>query len=249
VLRRWHSGNPPAVVKEEKRLQVELGEQVFRQHLASGRLLANVIPLEAICYISEGMALQADEKRFTGSFRKDDLISSVRDKSHPVAYVEGKDIDPYEVTRLRFLEYGENLRAPSLVRRPTFSELYTVTKIIAQRSVPRAFRRLEVLLDRGELEGALYANNSTVILVPWAILKGVVNRSLNHEKRDEYEEMSRRFDIRFLAGLLNSAWMGECMTATRRHNIHVFADDYRAMPVPDVAPDEQGPITERVERL
>ncbi len=56
------------------------------------------------CYVSKGMVLNADEKTAKGAFKKEDLIPQQRDALHSRMYLEAKDIKPYRVTRVRFLE-------------------------------------------------------------------------------------------------------------------------------------------------
>lgn len=56
------------------------------------------------CYLSVGMVLNADEKTAKGEFSKDDLISNEYDEVHSRKYIEAKDIERYNVKKIRYLE-------------------------------------------------------------------------------------------------------------------------------------------------
>jgi hypothetical protein len=129
VLRKWHKEKPGQVVREEPISQEKYGEDIFRQNIAT-ESYQDIELLGRICYISVGMVLNSDDKRYLGEFTKEDLISKERDETHPLSYIEGDSIDAYELSHLKFLEYGPGLRAPSKIRRPTFPELYDRPKIM-----------------------------------------------------------------------------------------------------------------------
>ena len=112
--------------------QKDFGKNLFNPRKVPTNQIVSVhnnISLGEICYISVGMVLNADEKKFKGEFEKDDLISPVRDDLHPVPYVEGKMIAKWQVKQTKFLEWGTE-RVPYKVRRPTFPELYKPPKIL-----------------------------------------------------------------------------------------------------------------------
>lgn len=212
VVSRWHSSKPPSVLREEKRLQANLRERIFRQTVvtASGE---GMVPLENVCYISKGMVLHANEKTSAGEFGKDDLISLVKDSRHSVAYVEGKDMDAYEAAKMRYLEYGVDGRAPALVSRPTFTELYNRPKIMRGRTS-------SAILDDGSFpDGWLYANHSVMIATRWCELAGIENRSIEGELQDKdrskLEKLSENFLSHYLLGVMNSSKGNELLTANR----------------------------------
>ncbi len=247
TLQRWHIGKPPSVGREKRLSQLEFGEQVFRQQMAASSS-ADTVQLDEICYVSKGMVLHSHEGEYPNLFKKDELISVTKDAKHPVAYAEGKDIDCYEVTQLNYIEYGFGLRAPSMISRPTFAALYDSPKLIAQRSVASRHERVcQVVMDLGDWDGHLRTNESGVVLMPWHNLAGVENRSIGPAKDDERqrkEEVSRGYDLAFLAGVLNSAWVSDYLRSARRHSIHIFPEDFKDVPVPCVEPNEQKGIAE-----
>ena len=85
--------------------------------------------------------------------------------------------------------------------------------------------------------------------VPWHSLSGVRNRSIKKStryrdekpkrpdlpQREELEKTSRRFAIKFLLGVMNSAaahdfLQGKCVGVI----LHLYPDDWKQLPIPDV---------------
>lgn len=256
TTRLWHSGPPPAVTKTDELAQTEAGEQVFRQRTAS-LMHKGAVPLGSICYVTTGMVIHADEKRFKGAFGKDELISPQQSDTHPKPFVEGKDIEPYEVTSLKYLEYGEGLRAPEKIRRPTFPELYDRPKLIAQRVVStNAANNAQLIIDLGawgDSNDFLTTTEGGVLVLPWASLAGVKNRSLekkaSESERRLLEKRSAGFDLLYIAGVLNSGTINDLLRNSRRDRSNIYPADFEALPVPQATPDQQEPIVTRVQKL
>jgi len=251
TLRRWHSENVDNVTKSESLSQIELGEKIFRQTIQTD-YFSDTTLLQDICYISVGMAAQADEKRFKGKFTKDDLLSEVQDKFHPVTYIEGDSLSPYELKKIHFMEYGEGLRAPSEIRRPTFPELYDRAKLMRGRTS-------HAWLDNGTLleQGWVYANHSVMIFLKWIDLQEVENKSIKNEIRSlkqtrEYlETTSNNFALEYLLAICNSPiainHLQSIMSSSRESELQ--PDDFRKLPIPNANAAEQFAITEKVARL
>src|SRR5213079_2929904 len=119
-------------------------------------------------YLSVGMVLNANEKTQKGAFTIDDLISPTRDATHIAPFVGSKDIDAFGIKRVRYLEYGDETRVPSQVRRPTFPELYDRPKLMVGEFGGFAYD--DGTWDNGEF---LKCNHSVFILMPWNQLAGV----------------------------------------------------------------------------
>ncbi len=252
TLQRWHDGLPPRVAKEEKLKQLEQGVNVFRQTV-SKLSTEDTVKLNDVCYVSVGMVLNADEKRYPSAFKKDELLSPVKTATNVAAYVEGKDIECYEVTSISYLEYGEGLRAPEMIRRQTFPELYDRPKLIAQRSVSSGNNDVsQVVMDLGDWDGYLRTNESGVVVMPWHSLKGVGNRSIggaDEPNRKKGERLSEGFALSYLVGVLNSKTVSDYLRATRRHKIHIFPDDFKAIPIPVADTSTQQPIADKAKEL
>ena len=218
--------------------------------------LVLTVTLDEICYITKGMVVHAHEKKARGEFELRDLVSDMRDEDHPKSFVEGKHLARWLPATNKWLEWGTK-RAPDLFSRPTFPEIYEVDeKILVQRSPgpdPKAcydgFR--------------LYFTESSVGFLLWHRLAQVRNRSIKKQtryqdetprrpdlpEREELEKTSRRFAVKFLLGVMNSTAARDFLRAHRRSNIHLYPDDWKKLPIPDVSPDQQEPIIELVDQI
>ncbi len=199
------------------------------------------------CYISKGMVLNSDEKTAKGEFTKADLISEIQDKIHCKKYIEGKDLEKYEIKRVRWLEYGTE-RVPKKLSRPTFPELYDRTKIFTNKI--------------GELKAFVDSNNilcdQTIrICILWKDLHGVENKSIEGSikkfsklSREKMEKLSDTVDIRYLLGILNSKYAQVLLDLIRgKGNIDVNPEYIRKIPVPNATKAQQKQIVELVNRI
>ena len=217
-----------------------------------------MLPLDSICYISVGMVAHADEKVAQGAFELDDLVSDIRDAKHPKPFVEGKHLERWLPADQKWLEWGTD-RAPALFRRQTFPQLYTASEKLISVDMSAGVAKLRVAYD----DKQLLHNHSAWSFVPWHALAGVRNNSLKKAaryrgekpprpdlpKREELEATSRRFAVKYLLGVMNSAAAQDFLRANRRSNIHLYPDDWKKLPIPDVPPAEQQPIAALVDQI
>lgn len=215
----------------------------------------DTVPLSDLCYVSVGMVVHAHEKHAPGAFVLDDLVSEAKDKLHPKPFVEGKHLDRWLPSRNRWLEWGTR-RAPGLFRRPTFPELYTTgAKLLAQRT-PGPDPK--VCLD----DTLLHFDASSVGFVPWVDLKGIRNRSIGKQARypgetertklphrEKLDRASQRFHLKYLLGVMNSRSALEFLTAHRRSNVHLYPDDWKKLPIPDVPKNRQQQVVRLVDKI
>jgi hypothetical protein len=251
-IRRW--GDRPDEFEENKKLlptasQQQFGSEVFRpdgDSIASRR--NESVNLGRICYISVGMVIHCDEKKAQGLFKAEDLISEHRDTRHPKAYVEGKDIARWKARRVRFLEYGTR-RAPAMFRRPTFPELHEANeRLIALRMC--GVEPVVAYDDR-----RLLSNHTVIIFIPWWQLRGTKNKSIKKTAkyrtevkatearpiffREELEELSRRFEAKYLLAIMNSSFAKDFVNNRRRSKLDIYPDDWKALPIPPIPLVEQ----------
>jgi adenine-specific DNA-methyltransferase len=104
---------------------------------------------------------------------------------------------------------------------------------------------------------------SSVGFIPWHSLAGARNRSIKKSaryrdekpprpelpRREELEKTSRRFSVKFLIAVMNSATAHNFLRANRRSNIHLYPNDWKQLPIPDVTSKQQVPIVKLVDEI
>ena len=209
-----------------------------------GNRFANMNVLGDFCYISVGMVVNADEKKAKGEFRKDDLISETYDEIHSRKYIEAKDIDKYQVKRVRYLEWNTE-RCPDKLRRPTFRELYNRPKLLINRL---GFLKVHLDMDIHFLH-----SDSMFSAVLWKDLKGVNNKSISSSikkfckhTRAEMEALSSEVDLLYLLGILNSSMAGQLLADQRGGDYHIYPEHIRNLPIPIATSKQQEEIAQLV---
>ncbi|MEK6725693.1 MAG: Eco57I restriction-modification methylase domain-containing protein [Deltaproteobacteria bacterium] len=212
--------------------------------------------LDEICYISYGLRPSSDEHEAKGEFTTEDLVSEIKDKIHCKPFVEGKHLDVWLPATNLWIEWG-TARAPVKFCRPTFPQMYEVAeKLLAQRSPGPDSK---VCYDSQQL----IFTPSSVGFIMWHSLTGVRNNSLKKRARykgekpprpdlpmrEELEITSRRFAVKYLLAVMNSAFAKNFLRANRRSNIHLYPDDWKQLPIPDVSMDKQTPIVNLVDQI
>ncbi|WP_408998068.1 Eco57I restriction-modification methylase domain-containing protein [Syntrophus buswellii] len=255
-LRRLHKGEFGKVRLLPTDEQERLSYRVFFPEDKDQINLPNVtIAIGDICYISFGCRPNSDEKMARGKFKVADLLSTANDLHHPKAYIEAKDVHRWSYNQNRWLEWGTE-RSPKQLARPTFEELYEVPEKIVAADVSGAINR--AAYD----DGHVYHSHTLISFVLWRFLQGIRNRSLQKTaryadekrradlpQRETLEATSRRFHVKFLLAVMNSSVARDFLRANRRSNIHLYPDDWKKLPIPDVPPEDQAPIVSLVDQI
>ena len=191
--------------------------------------LGNFEKLGNICYISYGIAPNADEQIAKGEFVKEDLLSDIPSEIHKKKYIEGKDIDKFKIKRIRYIEWDTE-RCPKKIRRKKFKELFFGTKIIQGRMTRATIDKNNLICD-----------NSAIILKKFNELKGVYNRSINNSlkkfnkgyARIQLENISKDYNYEFILAILNSNFANTYLNAIRRHKLEntFYPHDFRNLPI------------------
>ena len=63
------------------------------------------------------------------------------------------------------------------------------------------------------------------------------------------EKNSLGFSLSYLLGVMNSASARRFLRTHRSSNIHLYPDDWKALPIPDIPPAEQRPIVAIVDSI
>ena len=199
------------------------------------------------CYISKGMVLNSDEKKAKGEFKKEDLISSICDDIHCKKYIEGKDVERYNIKRIRFLEWGTE-RCPNKLSRPTFEDLYINKKLLIN-----ALGQLKASID---VNGELYCEQQVRMALLWKDLSEVSNKSIissikkfSKLKRCEMENLSRKVDILYLLGILNSRYSSTLLADIRGGDYHIVPEHLRNIPIVLATKEQQQPIVNLVHTI
>lgn len=236
------------------------GEMVFRMEFEGREGLEDVIELGEICYVSRGAELQADEKLYKKDeekFIKDDLVSLERDRIHLKPFIEGKDIGKYNISRIRWLEWGTD-RVPYKIRRPTFPELYENPKIIVGKSSGAIY-------DKNKL----FSDQSGVIIIPYFELKSALKTAidikegkiesdfsygnlLSDEVREKIEaEAGKDISLKYLLALINSNLLREYFVKqiATGDTRSITPDDWRRFPVKLISSEEQNVFANLVDEI
>ncbi|MFW9778504.1 MAG: Eco57I restriction-modification methylase domain-containing protein [Candidatus Heimdallarchaeota archaeon] len=249
ITKRVFYKNLDEIEKIEKVKIKDYGERLFRKKaysIANVRKIAvKTILLGHIFYISVGMVLNSDEKRFKGKFTKNDLIRDNRGGFFNKKYIENKYIDKFRINDVKFLEYGTD-RVPGQIRRPTFPELYDSPKIM-----------VGAIGGRGIFDECdnLRCNHSIMILKPYHDLVGIKTRVLNRQVVKEAifrgKFLSLDFDLRYILGIINSSFANTFLNSVRTHRQEDYfqPNDLRKLPIPNVDKENQTIIKETVEGI
>ncbi|MFA7172289.1 MAG: Eco57I restriction-modification methylase domain-containing protein [Kiritimatiellia bacterium] len=226
----------------------------FPEDRVSTAFSCATLTLDAICYVSVGMVIHANEKVAKGAFLTSDLIRDTKDDLHPKAFVEGKDLSRWIFPTHSYLEWGTP-RAPSMFRRQTFPELYTHTEKLMLPMVGD----IRVAYDKDQF----LCNHGVFVCLSWHSLSGVRNNSLKKAaryadekprrpdlpQREGLEAISRRFAVKYLLGVTNSSSAHDFLRTNRRNNIQLYPDDWKKLPIPDVSPEQQQPVIALVDQI
>lgn len=255
-VRRW--GDSPNDFEAnaaplESGKQADWGTRLFRLSRSSAVAAAtNYVLLNDICYVSYGLRANADERYWQGDFVTDDLISDVKDAIHLKPFVEGKDILRWAVRRVRYLEWG-TYRAPGRFARPTFPELHDaspklIALVIAGGGPPLVYDELQ-----------LVTTHTSCIFVPWHQLAGVVNLSIKKTAKYKYQDstgdrerreaLSCEFDLKYLLAVMHSSFVADWLVSRRRSKNHVYPDDWKDLPIPQIAKTEQAEFVRLVDAI
>ncbi|WP_249111702.1 Eco57I restriction-modification methylase domain-containing protein [Prevotella denticola] len=210
----------------------------------NGNRFANMNVLGDFCYISKGMVLNANENIEKGAFKKEDLINNIYDEVHCRKYIEAKDIDKYQVKRVRFLEWNTE-RCPDKLSRQTFRELYDCPRLIMN-----CLGTINVTIDTEE---HFLHNHSIYCAILWKDLKGVNNKSISSSikkfckhTRAEMEALSGEVDLLYLLGVLNSSMAGQLLADQRGGDYHIYPEHIRNLPIPIATSKQQEEIAQLV---
>lgn len=236
-----------------------IGKAIFRYDREQVQgITIPTIPLKHICYISKGMVIHADERHFPGAFKTDDVISAVKDKLHPKPFIQGRDIAKWVPERIQYLEWGTT-RAPSMFRRPTFPELYSVGEKLITMDIGN--EKLKVTYDNNQL----LHNHSASSVVLWQSISGVRNKSIRKTAkykdelknvlspgeftREDLENLSGKFSMKYIVAIMNSTFARTYVNKRRKSKVNIYPDDWKPLPIAAISLDDQQPLIDLVDHI
>ncbi|WP_299326466.1 DNA methyltransferase [uncultured Helicobacter sp.] len=189
------------------------------------------------CYISVGMGLHSSESNKNYKFTKKDLISRTMDKIHNRAYIEGKDIEKYQIVNVKYLEYNTE-RCPSQCREPRFPELFEAEKLVINK-----IGYLKSVIDTNKT----ICDQTIRVCVLWHNLKNINNKSIissikkfSNFERNELENLSQQVNLLYLLGILNSKYIALLLDEIRGvGNIDLNPEYLRKLPIPKITESNQ----------
>ncbi len=228
--------NTSELVQDEKTYVWNLTQEARK-----GKRYPNMHVLGDFCYVSKGMVLNADEKTAKGEFTKDDLINIFQDEIHSREYIEAKDIDKYEIKRIRYLEWNTE-RCPDKLSRPTFRELYDCPKLMMN-----CLGTFSLTIDT---DIHYLHNHSIYSAILWKDLHHVTNISItssikkfcNNQHRYDLESLSEQVGLYYLLGILNSKMASILLADQRGGDYHIYPDHIRNIPIPIASEETQEKI-------
>jgi len=222
-------------------IMFRIGSKIdFTEKFNDAELLGDIV------FISKGMVIHAEENNFRKEFKKDDLLSDKKDKIHNKLYLEAKYLDRYKIKKVKYLEWGTS-RSPSKLSRPTFPELYSNPKIIRGRTTDGVFD------DTG-----IISNESACVFVPYHFLQKVSNRSIktsiqkwNKKTRKQLEDISKKYDVKYVLAVLNSKFAKFYLNTIRRHRLqfYFYPDDFKKLPIKEISKPEQQKFVKLVDEI
>lgn len=189
------------------------------------------------------MVLYSEEGLFTNK----DLISDKPDAIHCRKYIEAKDIERYEIQRIRYIEYDTD-RVPDKVSRPTFRELYNIPKLITN-----CLGELKVTVD---IDGHFICQQGLRLAVLWKDIKNVENKSISSsikkystKSRKEMEILSASINLKYILGIMASKLGRELLTLQRAGDYHIVPEHIRNIPIADATQIQQDTIVAKVDTI
>ena len=105
----------------------------------------------------------------------------------------------------------------------------------------------------------LYHNHSAWSFVPWHYLEGVINASINKKakynwqthngKREQFEQTSRKFELKYMLAIMNSTFAYQWLSTRSRSKMRFYPDDWKDFPIAIIPKDEQAPFIALVDAI
>ncbi len=217
---------------ELKDSRLETNSDVFENLKLKEKIWKNAVRLDQICLVAYGARLNhRSEKLGKTHYISQSEISG----SKP--FCEGKNIERYSFTQEGWLNY-----TPDEHYNPMFPELFENKKLMFINVVKD---RLRFAYDS---EG-FYNSHTVVNCVRLDLLSNASHISARRVLRVSDTDFAKKYNYKFLLGILNSNFINWYFRCFLSEGLHFYPNDAKELPIPDVSPEQQIPITEHVDQI
>ncbi len=205
---------------------------VFNNLEVKAKIWECAVRFDQICFVAYGARLNhRSEKLGKAHYISQSPIPDGKQ------FCEGKNIERYSFTQEGWLNY-----TPDEHYNPMFPELFENQKLMFINVVKD---RLRFAYDN---EG-FYNSHTVVNCVRLDLLLNASHVSARRAFRFADTELSKKYDYKFLLGILNSDLTNWYFRSFLSEGLHFYPNDAKELPIPDVAPEQQTAIIEFVDQI
>ena len=212
--------------------RLETNPDIFESLKIKEKIRKSTVCFDQICLVAYGARLNHRSKKLG----KDHYVSQ-SPISGSKRFCEGRNIERYSFSQNGWLNY-----TPSEHYNPMFSELFENQKLMFITIVKE---RLRFAYDN---EG-FYNSHTVMNCVRLDLLSGASHISARRAVRVADNNLAKKYDYKFLLGVLNSDFTNWYFRNFLSDGLHFYPNDAKELPIPDVVPQKQTPITELVNQI
>ncbi len=215
-----------------KDTRLETKPHVFDSLEIKEKIWQQAIRFDQICLVAYGARLNHQSKKLG----KNHYISQSA-SSDTKRFCEGKSIERYSFSQDGYLNY-----TPNEHYNPMFPELFESQKLMFINVVKD---RLRFAYD----DKGFYNSHTVVNCVRLDLLSGVSHISVRRAFRVADSKLAKKYDYKFLLGVLNSNFTNWYFHNFLSEGLHFYPNDAKALPIPDVSPEQQTSIVALVNQI
>ena len=215
-----------------KDTRLETNPLVFESLKIKEKIWRRAVRFDQICLVSYGARLNHRSEKLG----KKHYISQLP-TSGSKRFCEGRSIERYSFAQEGWLNY-----TPDEHYNPMFPELFENQKLMFIRIVKE---RLRFAYD----DEGFYNSHTVVNCVRLDLLSDVSHVTARRAVRDSDSDLAKKYDYKFLLGVLNSGFTNWYFLNFLSDSLNFYPNDAKALPIPDVVPEQQIPIIELVDQI
>ena len=212
--------------------RLETNPLVFNSLKLKEKVWHRAVRFDRICFVAYGARLNHRSEKLG----KKHYISYTQ-ISGGKRFCEGKNIERYLFSQEGWLNY-----TPNEHYNPMFPELFENKKLMFINVVKD---RLRFAYD---VEG-FYNSHTVVNCVRLDLLLEASHISARRAVQRSDSKFSKQYDYKFLLGVLNSGLTNWYFLNFLSEGLHFYPNDAKALPIPNVSPEQQAPIVELVNQI